>query len=364
MQCEQIRKYLAEYVAGELPGYKKAWVAQHLAGCDACRAEAEGERQSRSRWKEQEGVVPVAVTAEPQPWARATRAPRGYPGRGTGGRVRRPAGSRDPGGAMSGALQRPVPRRVRWLGALLLLALTAGGAWVVWAALNRPDLLPLPEAFRRPGVVSALAGVRPVVESVTAIGDRRYIKVRFSGRDLLPPGQDGSWVAVYDDRWRELKARVALVRIDNRSLTAEVVVDAPEEPTRLHIRIHGVDQVVPQRWKVTLPPPPSEVETFDQRLSGALAHVTLLRYGLDGDWLYVEMAADDGGSSVPELTLQDGSGLHLAPREQRRIKHPFRTVTLFRYQLPDGVQPPVALVGTGQIRKRLGPWTIPTGMLE
>ncbi|MFH1732635.1 MAG: zf-HC2 domain-containing protein, partial [Planctomycetota bacterium] len=46
MKCEEIKELLSEYVDGELPAADAASVGQHLAGCDACRAEFEALRQT------------------------------------------------------------------------------------------------------------------------------------------------------------------------------------------------------------------------------------------------------------------------------------------------------------------------------
>ena len=46
MKCEEIKELLSEYVDGELSAADAASVEQHLAGCDACRAELEALRQT------------------------------------------------------------------------------------------------------------------------------------------------------------------------------------------------------------------------------------------------------------------------------------------------------------------------------
>jgi anti-sigma factor RsiW len=40
MRCDRVRTLLSPYVDGELPAAQSARVADHLAACDACTAEA------------------------------------------------------------------------------------------------------------------------------------------------------------------------------------------------------------------------------------------------------------------------------------------------------------------------------------
>lgn len=104
MQCHQIRPYLRDYRSGGLPSFKAAWVAQHLAGCAECRSyQGESERREGAAHSAHLGRAPVAVAAEPF-------------------LVRR---------AGSGAIRRPVPRRVRRAIAMAVLLLTLGMLWLL-----------------------------------------------------------------------------------------------------------------------------------------------------------------------------------------------------------------------------------------
>lgn len=120
MQCDQIRQYLTQYAEGALPGYKVAWVVQHLAGCEACTAEAE--RAKRTRQQARTGPEPApwqpAVRGQPVAGAREQRSENGFE-----------------------AVQRPVPRWLQ-LATVILIAAAAGGA--LWLFLDHPHSTPSP----------------------------------------------------------------------------------------------------------------------------------------------------------------------------------------------------------------------------
>ncbi|HWI51760.1 MAG TPA: zf-HC2 domain-containing protein [Symbiobacteriaceae bacterium] len=99
MQCDQIRPYIDSYAEGTLPGYKVAWVVQHLAGCEACHAAADAARRCPARSVQQ---APVAATVEP---ARAETA--------------------------FEPVQRPVPRWLQWATAILVMAAAGGAVWLI-----------------------------------------------------------------------------------------------------------------------------------------------------------------------------------------------------------------------------------------
>jgi anti-sigma factor RsiW len=99
MQCDQIRQYLTAYVDGTLPGYKTAWVIQHLAGCQVCAAAAAAERRRAA-----DHPLPMAAAAEP--------------------RVR-------PQETNFEAVQRPVPAGVQVAAAVLLIAAAGGAFWLL-----------------------------------------------------------------------------------------------------------------------------------------------------------------------------------------------------------------------------------------
>jgi len=99
MQCDQIRPYLEPYAEGTLPGYKVAWVVQHLAGCEACNAAAEA-RRSPARSAQQ---VPVAATVEQPARTETAFEP----------------------------VQRPVPLWLQWATAVLVMAAAGGAVWLI-----------------------------------------------------------------------------------------------------------------------------------------------------------------------------------------------------------------------------------------
>ena len=98
MQCDQIRRYLEQYAEGSLPGYKAAWVVQHLAGCPACTTAAEEAR------RDPVGSTPAAAAIEHEP--------------------NRPEGAFE-------AVQRPVPRWLQWATAILIVVAVGGAVWLL-----------------------------------------------------------------------------------------------------------------------------------------------------------------------------------------------------------------------------------------
>jgi hypothetical protein len=60
MKCSTVKDELSRYVEGALPGHAQAAIAQHLAACPACQAEAEGCRRA-------EGALRSLVTVVPAP---------------------------------------------------------------------------------------------------------------------------------------------------------------------------------------------------------------------------------------------------------------------------------------------------------
>lgn len=52
MNCDEVRKRLPLWVGGDLPGGEQAGVDDHLAGCPACRAEADAWRTDHERMVE------------------------------------------------------------------------------------------------------------------------------------------------------------------------------------------------------------------------------------------------------------------------------------------------------------------------
>lgn len=99
MQCDQIRPYIESYVEGTLPGYKVAWVVQHLAGCETCNAAAEAARRQLAPHMH---VAPVAATVEPSKSETAFEP-----------------------------VQRPVPLWLQWATAVLVMAAAGGAVWLI-----------------------------------------------------------------------------------------------------------------------------------------------------------------------------------------------------------------------------------------
>ncbi|MDF2626172.1 MAG: hypothetical protein K0R39_3 [Symbiobacteriaceae bacterium] len=99
MQCDQIRQYLKPYAEGTLPGYKAAWVVQHLAGCQVCAASVATERA-----RMQGAAPPVAAAVE-------------APGQ--------------PAGTEFAAVQRPVPVGLKVAAVALIGAAVVGAFWLL-----------------------------------------------------------------------------------------------------------------------------------------------------------------------------------------------------------------------------------------
>ncbi|HLN64716.1 MAG TPA: zf-HC2 domain-containing protein [Symbiobacteriaceae bacterium] len=111
MHCSQIEPLLIGYASGSLPAYKAAWVAQHLAGCEACQVLLAAERRKAS--------LPGLPAAAPQACTQEAPAP---------ALIRR--------GETSVAIQRPVPAWFRLMAVVVLAAAAAGCVWL-WAAAAR-----------------------------------------------------------------------------------------------------------------------------------------------------------------------------------------------------------------------------------
>jgi len=100
VQCDQIRPYLEQYAEGSLPGYKAAWVVQHLAACPACTGAAEAARRAPDK------PAPVVGTSGRNPQLSE--------------------------GDFE-AVQRPVPWWLQWATAIFIVAAVGGAVWLVAA---------------------------------------------------------------------------------------------------------------------------------------------------------------------------------------------------------------------------------------
>lgn len=112
MQCDQIRTYLADYRTGNLPSYKSAWVAQHLAGCAECQTQLHQAPESAGPAEPSAEAVPTAAAVDPALFKR---------------------------GEVSVAIQRPVPA---WLQVAIILVLVGLAGVSAWLIAARPHLQP------------------------------------------------------------------------------------------------------------------------------------------------------------------------------------------------------------------------------
>lgn len=328
MDCEQIRQYLAEYAAGGLPGFKSAWVAQHLAGCAECRHLAGALEEA-----------PVAPTTEVFP----------------------------PGpGPESVAVQRPVPGWVRRISATAVLLLLTGLA----PGAHRPAGEALPSPGSPPPSFEASMqrqlGVVLWLDSVAVQGEDVRVKARFLGHNLTLPDEGSPWVTVLDGDRRPLDVHLEGAVADEDGVMVELLFRLPKPRPEFAIRFGGVTQLVRHRWDLQLPDPPERLEHPAAPLGGVPAGATLLTYGTVGELLFIKVRAPAflEGGTAPALQLRDAKGALFAPVRVEETGLTGAKEFFLQFPLPREVRLPLALVGDLQVRKHLGPWLIEGRLVE
>ncbi len=328
MHCEQIRELLPGFTAGTLPNFKAAWVAQHLAGCEACRSLSEAL-----------APIPVAPAAE----------------RLAAGRPFIPANS-------SYSLRRPIPARL-WISALLLAILLMVSTPRAYLRVTKttPQRLTLAiPALAFEAAAQQQAGVTLSLGSVTQTGDELTVRARFLGVDLSPPTSMDAWVTVLNERRHPIESRLRTVTVDAAGITLEVSFHFPEGSNAFALRIAGVNQTGVSRWALDLPAPPPALEQTEQSLGGTPPGLVLIGYGTTGDLLRVHLRAwlPPGPTAMPALSLRDGGGGTYASAFFRQFEQGGAQELVLEYAVPGTLTTPLTLVGNIVERRYLGPWLI------
>lgn len=288
MHCDQIAEYLKDYVAGELPPFKRSWVAQHIAGCHQCRALAAAAQRSRpGAYPPMAERAPVAAAAD----------------------FLRPVG-----GPASVAVQRPVPPRVRRL-LLLLSGLLLFG--IIWLALGRtgsrhPSPLPSTHPLRFEARAQTHEGVTLSLKSLVVNGDQLRATLRFDGAAISQAAD--SWATVRTLGGERLAALPPVVSADTGGVTVQLAFRLPAEQSGFRLILAGVNSRASAAWALPLPAPPDRLEQFTGTLPGAPVGVALSRYGLVDGVLQVELTLSERlWGEIPKLLLRDSSGALFTP---------------------------------------------------
>lgn len=337
MDCGQIKGFLLQHDACELPPFKAAWVAQHLAGCPACAAVAKAV-----------APAPVAVAAE-----------HAWPGPGPRDRVG------------------PV---VRLLAGACAVVLAAAAVLTIYRLEMqvRPRTLtrlapalaagaapppPLPEPTPAPPSVPAPQRREDItlrVESIQAGPEETRVRVRFEGSNLNPPADWDNWVTVLAPDRHPVESTVHTTVVDPAFMLVDVILRTPG-PGPFHLRFSAVAQRLAAHWYLLLPAPPARAEQTENLLSGRPEGTKLLKYGIEGDLLLAEVGLPlpTGVHAAPDLMLRDGSGALFAPVYVRRESpRPGFEVLTLAYPLPRQVELPFMLVANATVHLQVGPWLL------
>jgi hypothetical protein len=345
VHCDQIGRYLSDYATGRLPGFKAAWVSQHLAGCETCQKLVEEAGRGR---RECLGPAPVAAAAEPL-----------FP----------------PGSPLSEAVQRPVPPGVRRAVAASLVMLVLGAAWPVLRSFGRTgsgagQVPAAPAAALRAdhplqfqSLGQSQGGVALWLDSVVEGRNGLLATFSFHGDNISVPGANDSWVEVRDAAGRRLSAWLPVVATDANGISVQVAFSLPADQNGFRVQFSGVTQNASTGWALQLPLPPERLQQLDMPLRGLPADARLKAYGMVGDLLQVEvLGPPPDGSDYPHLFLRDGDQNLFAPSA---YTGPDATGELMlQFPVPKTLQMPIQLVGDGYIRNYLGPWTIEANVLK
>lgn len=339
MHCDQIRPLLRDYRQGSLPGYRAAWVVQHLAGCPDCR---------------------LAGQSNPTP------APNPIPAISPG---QPPA---------SLPLQRPTPGWARGIAAFGMGLLLAGLAWALSSAqegLSRtapalaqavdPAAEPPAEPSSQPGPdytasMQQQSGVTLRILRASRAGGRISVEARFDGERLLPPVHTAGWITVTDERLRPLAVQVDELLSDRTGLTVLLSFPVPEQGDGFTLRFSGIPRLTILPFSLPLPDPPPAIEQVVRPLPGSPSGIMLMNYGTAGDLLHVwlklpgYLTANDAES----LYLADSGSTDYAPVRAESIHGGDTGELLLQYPIPRILQTPLSLKGEIIIQKLIGPWRI------
>lgn len=340
MQCDQIRPLLRDYKQGSLPGYRAAWVVQHLAGCTDC-------------WLAGQSTPTPAPDPTPGPPRPATP-----PSQHTA----------------SLPVQRPAPAWARGTAAFGLGLLLAGLAWALSSAQEglshpAPALAPAPgppaEPFSQPqpdytASMQQQSGVTLRILRASRFGGRISLEARFDGERLLPPVHTAGWITVTDEGNRPLTAQIDELLSDRTGLTVLLSFPVPEQGDRFTLRFSGIPRLTILPFSLPLPDPPPSIEQVVRPLPGSPSGIMLMNYGTAGDLLHVwlklpgYLTANDAES----LYLADSGSTDYAPVRAESIHGGDTGELLLQYPIPRILQTPLSLKGEIIMQRLIGPWRI------
>lgn len=367
MHCEQIRPLLREYTTGQLPSYKAAWTAQHLAGCPECR---ERLAQEKGRRAEPEFPVPVAAAAEDRDWAAANTS--------------------------GGGMRRRARRRLARVFLMLALLLLGGAAWLLfqlwhqpgaiahlanrtsaWFSLPHYSLAASPEpaaAAKAPPTdnnevrfrssMHRQLGVTFWIESITAFDHRLRVLARFEGEQLMIPAAGKGWLSIVDEQLNPVDYSLVSVVGEPEGILVEFDLWLKEGQDQFTLQVSEIEQDQIQHWALPLPALPDSLEGRDQPLEAAGSTISLTSYGKVDELLQVGLRVPAEWERVERLLIRDARGTSFAPADRTGVSGRHYMDLTVRYAIPHGWEMPLTLVGEGHMRKKIGPWTIEATVLK
>ena len=337
MNCDQIRTYLPDFVAGTLPRPKAAWVVQHVAGCSPCAQALADQRAAAAR--------PAAA--------------------GSGAAESQTAATAE---AAWTDLRRPVPRWVRPVALVAAVLLVAGAAWVVlrpagWAgqsaAARRPQVRPVAYASQP----ERLGGVTLGVTEVSQEGEDLHVRLSLSGDDLRLPETQIPYVYLQPANGSLVNVHDQVVRADDTSIQLDVSFARAllNGADQFSLRVVGVHQEHTVTGTLPLPDHPAPATPARGTLPGARGGLRLLSFGYAGDMLEVQVGLEGAAGLIrqtPTLYLRDANNVSYAPTFIRLIPGSAGQNLALEFPRPAADQASLALVGEWTEDRYLGPWVV------
>ncbi len=330
MECDQIQGYLSDYVKRNLPTYRLAWVAQHLARCRRCQA-LMGE------------ITPAPAAA---------------------------AAERDAASDSYG-LQRQVPGWVRPAGAALALLLAASAVVAYKLAADKAaqwrPRAQITEPVQPVNVQTAYQsqqGVTLRIESVVRQGGEVVAEARFSGRGLTVPEVE-HWLRAFEEGRQEISAQVTDIRTSPNGISVSARFELPPEQSTFLLRFGAVHQTVWQRWLLLLPDPREPLDG-EQPLAGTPSGAKLISYAVEGDLLRIHLRLPGWKETgiIPGVQLRDGEGAIYSPVRSSEAQG-FGDLDLeLHFPVPKEVRLPLTLIGSLPLDKQIGPWLLEGTVLK
>jgi hypothetical protein len=327
LHCDQIHPFLPDYAAGRLPGYRAAWVAAHIAQCEACRGALATHHLTAP--EAASVVTPVDPTDQP----------------------------------------RFVPRWYRWGVVILLSLLVALGISTVRTSLRRLAWRPAPTLAlleRTPqatlsfqSAVVQASGVSVRVESITRELGAMRMQVEITGQAIYAPRIPETWVTVKNAQGQPLNATIVIARADLTGMTVYITAPMFDLGQSLSLQFSPIRQMAPLHWALPLPDPPSTLTNPALTLHGLPNQITLVTYGEVNSLLQVELVtASPEVTQIPILYLRDSNGVLFAPALQTRTNTQGEVGTVLRFPLPKELSLPLSLSGEGYLARTVGPWNL------